>query len=128
MKHLLLMLPFLGMSLSCNKNAADTLGGGILPGGGVSISEVKQYTSLTIRNGTNEAVNLAGCKLVEIRDIIFADDDTNIYVIPSGVIAKGSSISYSAGVLGFWLGADETVYLYNNAGKLISQLYWMFFS
>ncbi len=74
-------------------------------------------------------VNLENWKLVEIRQYLIGGSDTNTYVIPAGTLLnKGASINYSASTIGFVLGADETVYLYDKQGSIISQKYWMSFN
>lgn len=74
-------------------------------------------------------VNLENWKLVEIRQYLMGGSDTNTYVIPAGTLLnKGAAINYSASTLGFVLGTDETVYLYDKQGSLISQKSWMSFS
>jgi len=118
-KNLFITLSFIIFISGCGK-----IGGG----GAVTIKRINKYTSVTIMNGTDQSVNLAGWKLVEIRQIIASPDDTNTYVIPAGVVANGAEISYSASSAGLMLGADETVYLYDNTGKRVSQMSWMFFT
>lgn len=98
-----------------------------IPAGKVIISKVVRNTSLTIKNDSKESVNLINWKLLEVRQSIFGDKDTNSFVIPSVILNSGSSTTYSAATMGFVLSSEETVYLFNNEGTLISQMYWIFF-
>ena len=122
MHKCLIILSFVFLISGCSKNGSGNFQGQ------VTIEKVIKNTSVTIKNGSNQSVNLGGWKLVEIRQIISSPDDTNIYVIPSGVLAKGADITYSTSTARLVLGADETLYLYDNTAKLASQMYWMFFT
>ena len=114
-------------TISCSKSSNG--GNGFLSSGTVIISEVKKNSHLTLKNETNDVANLGNWKLIEIRQFLFGGKDTNSFVIPAGtVLNKSASISFNASTMRFILGADETVYLYNSQGTLISQKYWMFFN
>jgi P pilus assembly chaperone PapD len=110
--------------LSCSKKNSTVTSSS----GRVIIADVVQHTSVTIKNETNGSVNLQNWKLVEIRQyILTSGSDTDTYVLPPQILSPGTSRSYDAATLHFILGADETVYLYDDRGTLVSQMYWMFF-
>lgn len=130
---LYIMLPAIAAAsfLSCSKSSGslgDVISSG-LSSGKVIISEVKKHSHLTLKNESNGMVNLENWKLVEIRQYLMGGSDTNTYVIPAGTLLnKGASINYSASTIGFVLGADETVYLYDKQGSVISQKSWLSFN
>ncbi len=119
----LLTIAFL-LAFSCCKKE-DTVG---TLSGKVYISDVVQHTSVTIKNETSNSVNLQNWKLVEIRQsVLTPGSDTDTYVLPPLTLSSGTSRSFDAATLHFILGADETVYLYDERGGLVSQMHWMLF-
>lgn len=112
--------------ISCSK--PFNYGCGAFSSGKVIISEVKKSNFLKLKNEKDVSVNLENWKLMEVRQDLFGGKDTSIYIIPAGMLVNPcAKVDFSASTLGFSLSADETVYLYNSQGELISQMFWMFF-
>jgi hypothetical protein len=87
--------------------------------GKIEIS-VKTHASVTIKNGTNNSVDLIHWKLKE--DIVGILHDTINYFLftESTVLQKGQSNTYSASELGFSLDLLSTISLYDSSGFLIA--------
>jgi hypothetical protein len=119
----LLTITFL-LAISCSKKDST----GTSSQGSVFISDVVQYSRVTIKNETISSVNLHNWKLVEIRQhVLTPGSDTDTYLLPLQTLSAGTSRNYDASRLHFILGTDETVYLYDDRDGLVSQMNWMFF-
>lgn len=92
----------------------------------VEITRVKEYTLLTLTNHTGSAVNLSGWKLTE--EISFITTTSKDYNFQNVSIPGGGSLTFTGSQLGFRLQKpDETIYLYDQSGKLVDQMSWVSF-
>jgi hypothetical protein len=81
---------------------------------------VKQKTSVTIKNGTNNSVNLSRWQLKEEIITIPTNIIHGYRLRDSVLLQKGNSITYSAATLNFNLTILSKISLYDSANALIA--------